>query len=89
MCAIGCGVLLYGGASNNAAQSSTHLLHSPAATAGACMQIDLQETRSKAVNELCKRESTQAALEVVRKDAVKAQKQGEVPALLFFTPCFF
>jgi hypothetical protein len=82
MCAIGCGVWLYGGASNNAAQSSAHLLHCPAATAGACMQLELQGSCSKAVEALCKQEAMQAALEVAEKDAINAGKHREVLACL-------
>jgi hypothetical protein len=80
MCTIGGGVLLYGGASNNAAQSSAHLLHNAAATDGARLQVDLQESRRRVTAEQCKLERTQAALHLAQRDSARAEKQLKVQA---------
>ena len=78
LCAVGHGVVLYGGASGNAAQSSAHVLHSPAVVAGVRLQLDAAECASRTTELQCALSLAEAARDNAASAAARARAQDEV-----------
>lgn len=83
LCPVGHGVVLYGGASGSAAQSSAHLLHSPAVVAGVRLQSDAAEAAQRATSLQCALGHAAAARDNAQRDASRALAESEVRACVF------
>jgi hypothetical protein len=78
ICAIGHGVVVYGGASSGSVYSSTYLLHNAALSEGVRMQQDLQDLRQRHAQQECMLLRAQADTDVAAGDAARAVIEKQV-----------
>jgi Galactose oxidase, central domain len=78
VCAIGHGILMYGGAASSTVLSSAHLLHNAAIAAGAQLQAEHQRTTGQLLETQCSLVQVQAAADVAAARAKRANDAQQV-----------